>query len=63
MGRLLYVKSTEENSVAVYMAVIYQFLKGYRFGNFDDKLEGLSRHQALETQIMTWDQINEKYSN
>ena len=63
MGRLLYVPATEEFNTTVVMAVIYEFLKGNRFHDFAEKLQALAQHQALASQITSWDKINEKYIN
>jgi len=61
MGRMLYIKPDESHNGTVVMAVIYQMLKGYKFYDFEEKLMAIAEHQGLTSQIMTWDQINEKY--
>ena len=62
MGRLLYVPPVEGYNGFVVMAVIYQFLKGNKFFEFEKKLNSIAEHQGLSSQIMTWDKINEKYT-
>jgi hypothetical protein len=63
MQKLLYVPATEEFNVTVVMAVIYKFLKGNKFWNFEEKINAVTKHQNIESQITSWDKINEKYSN
>jgi hypothetical protein len=62
MGRLVYVPPDENEGVLVVMAVIYQMLKGNKFYDFQKKLKTLSEHQNISSQIVTWDDINEKYN-
>jgi len=62
MEKLLYVAPTEEINGSVVMAVIYKFLKGNKFWDFEGKMNAIAKHQNLESQITSWDKINEKYS-
>ena len=45
------------------MAVIYKFLKGNKFWAFKEKMEAMAKNQGIESQITSWDKINEEYTN
>jgi len=63
MQKLLYVEETEEINGSVVMAVIYKFLKGNKFWSFKEKMEAMAKNQGIESQITSWDKINEEYTN
>jgi len=63
MNRLLYVPADDENNHSVVHAFIYKFLKGNKFWGFEEKLEQVTEHQNLKSQITSWDKINEEYND
>jgi hypothetical protein len=63
MDRLLYVPPTDGIHECVVFAFIYKYLRGNKFWTFEDKLKEFTEHQNLESQITSWDEINEKYTD
>jgi hypothetical protein len=60
MYRVIYVEPSDGIHEFVSFAILYKYLKGNKFWTFKEKVIQFSKEQGLESQITTWEEINER---
>ena len=62
MHRIIYVKPTKGVHGLVSLALLYKYLKGNKLETFEEKLKLIAKEQGIESQLTTWEVINESIS-
>lgn len=59
MHRLIYVKPSSGIHELVSLALLYKYLRGNKIETFEEKIQQIAKEQNIESQITTWEDINE----